>query len=55
MIKLDLEQIQKELEISTAIEQKLLSSHEYLTTDEVEFLKGKAERGSLRYQFDYGF
>ena len=53
MIKLDIEQIQKELGVSTAIEQKLLSSHEYLTTDEVEFLKGKAESGSLRWEQDY--
>ena len=39
MIKFDIEKLQREFEIGTAIEHKLLSTHEYLTTDEIEFLK----------------
>ena len=54
MIKYDAEKLQRELEIVTAIEDKPLITHEYLTSGEIEFLKGKAEVGSPRYQFDYG-
>ncbi|MCR4562864.1 MAG: hypothetical protein K5694_06670 [Bacilli bacterium] len=54
MIKFDAEKLQREFEIGTAVENKLLITREYLTTDEVGLLKGKAEGGSPRYQFDYG-
>lgn len=55
MIKFDAEKLQREFEVGIAIENKFLSSHEYLTTDEAQLLKTKAESGAPRYQFDYGF
>ena len=54
-MKLNSEEIRQEVELINLIENKLLISHEYLTADEISFLKGKAEGGSPRYQFNYSF
>ena len=53
-MKLNTEVIRKELEHTSLIEQKLLLTHQYLSEDEVSFLKEKAENGSPRYEFLYG-